>query len=125
MLKQYATMFGDHVWEHMVIGVSFWPHDANSIANRERNCQAGAKRCKNEAWFKQQIQKHFLKDIYVNRTFEFVFADSQSQLPENIQDTAQQRIWEAETEKLWTFATSQAEPMKFKDINDIIQVSWA
>ena len=121
MLKQYATMFGDHVWEHMVIAVSFWSQHAHSIAKRNRTCPG--KRCKNEAWFKEQIQKHFLKVLHVNQTFEFVFADSQSQLPENIQDPAQQHLWAAETKKLWDFATKKAEVMKFKDVNDILQVS--
>ena len=122
MLHQYATVFGDHLWGHLMIAVSFWRQDAHSIASRDRKCPGG--RCQNETWFQTEIQTHFLKVLNIDHSFEFTFMDSMSQTPDNIEDPAQQLIWARETEKLWRFANTEAEPMKFKDVNDILKVSW-
>jgi len=119
MLQQYVTVFGDHLWDHLMIAVSFWPLDSYSIQQRERRCPG--RRCKNREWYKTEIQNH-MKTLSINDTFDFLFMDSQSQTEDNIEDSAQQVRWRNETEKLWQFASSKLQtPMEFKDVNDILQ----
>ena len=121
MLQQYSTLFGNQWWDHLLVAVSFWEFDQFSIDKRERRCPG--RRCVNETWFINEIQDQLATKFHLNKTFEFAFLHSYSQSSDNIDDPIRQKYWKIESDKLWNFATSIDEPMAFKDVDDILQVS--
>jgi hypothetical protein len=36
MLRELEALFGEDMWNHVVIGVSFWPFDAFNVENRNK-----------------------------------------------------------------------------------------
>merc|ERR1719264_631119 len=117
MLKRMTIMFGQDWWDHVVIGVSFWPYDEASIRRRNQG-----KTRKDEAWFKGQINTQLCEKLHVCKNFTFVFADSWSQTPDyNTNDQLQQDHWQTETGKLWEVTTTRAQRFDFQTIDDILE----
>jgi len=114
MLKRMTIIFGKDWWDHVVIGASYWYFDAASSKVRELTT-------KDETWFKTQITSQLCDKLHVCKDFNFVFADSQSQLVRNKGDRLQQLRWQQETDKLWNLTTTRAESFSFKTIDDILE----
>lgn len=119
MLVQMSSIFGDQWWDFLLIGVSFWEYDLGSIRKRERRCPG--KSCKNENWFKSEVQMQLEKNFYQTQPFPFAFIHSFSQTKYNIDDLSQQKNWQQETEKLWTFVTSKTTSFELKGVDDILE----
>ena len=51
MLKRMTIIFGQDWWSYVVIGVSKWPYDQDSIDDREERCEDRPDKCQDEAWF--------------------------------------------------------------------------
>jgi len=113
MLKRMTIIFGKNWWDHVVIGVSFWKFNQDSIDDRIAEEQ-------DETWFKEQITGQLCDKLHVCKDFDFVFADSQSQLARHKEDPQQQLRFQQETDKLWNLTTNRAESFSFKTIDDIL-----
>jgi len=36
MLREMEALFGEEMWDHVVIGVSFWPYDQYNVEHRNK-----------------------------------------------------------------------------------------
>jgi len=116
MLKRMTLIFGPEWWDYLVVGVSFWPYDQNSIDGRV--CDPDYPQyCKDEAWFKREMTAQLQDKFGVDKDFTFVFADSWSQTPGppgyNTEDELQQFYWHQETGILWNITMSREQPFVF------------
>jgi len=125
MLKRMTIIFGQNWWDYVVIGVSFWAYDQDSIDDRE--CYPGQppERCHDEAWFCGEINDQLRDKLHTDRDFKCVFTDSWSQVagyPDfNTDDQLQQEHWNTETGILWDITTSREEYFSFMTIDDILE----
>jgi len=124
MLRQMSSIFGHDFWRFVVIGVTKWPMDQDSIDERNENCEFYPDSCQDEAWFIRDLSKQLEEKFQQNRTFTFAFMDSYSQTLQNINDTVQQQHWINETAKLWDEATSKNETFAFLTIDDILEQNF-
>jgi len=76
MLTKMSMMFGDQWWQYMVVGVSFWPYDQASIDKREDDCEYYPDKCKDESWFRGEINKQLHQKVHLQKNFTFAFIDS-------------------------------------------------
>ena len=128
MIKRLTVMFGQSWWDYLVIVVSFWPYDQDSIDDRE--CFPDyPEYCKDEAWYAAQINAQILEKFGVDKNFTYVFSDSWSQTPGppgfNTDDPIQQQHWQEETTKLWDITTGREEAFGFMTIDDILEENAA
>merc|ERR1712130_239871 len=124
MLKRMTLMFGQSWWDFLVIGVSFWAYDQDSIDDRV--CSPDYPDfCKDEAHFAANINSMMQKYFGLNRNFTFVFTDSWSQTAGppgfNTDDPLQQEHWQEETNILWELTVGRDETFSFMTIDDILE----
>ena len=124
MIKKMTIIFGHNWWDYLVIGVSFWAYDQNSI--EERQCYPEyPEYCKDEAWFCGEMNRQLQEKFNVKRNFTCVFTDSWSQTPGppgfNTEDPLQQQHWATEAGKLWDITTSREDSFSFMTIDDILE----
>lgn len=86
MLTQMSMIFGDQWWKYLVVGVSFWKLDQESIDEREGNCEHYPDSCKNEEWFMREINGQLEEKFHVQRNLTYAFIDSYSQTWPNDED---------------------------------------
>ena len=97
----------------MVLGVSFWAYDQNSI--QARNFSG-----KTESWWKDEMNSQLHEKFHLETDLEAVFIDSWAKQPWNLNDPLQQEAFDRETLKLWNiFSTSPT--FEFKTIQDVIE----
>ena len=78
MLMRMTLMFGQNWWDFVVIGVSFWAYDQDSIDDRV--CSPDYPDfCKDEEHFAANINSMMQKYFGLDQNFTFVFTDSWSQ----------------------------------------------
>ena len=78
MLTRMTLMFGQNWWDFVVIGVSFWAYDQDSIDDRV--CSPDYPDfCKDEEHFAANINSMMQKYFGLDQNFTFVFTDSWSQ----------------------------------------------
>ena len=118
MLKRMTQIFGVDWWNYVVIGVSFWAYDQDSIDNR---CDPEYPPCKDEAWFCNQTNTQLRDKLHVEKNFTCVFTDSWSQTGHNVEDPLQQEHWMTETDVLWDITTSREDTFGFMTIDDILE----
>jgi len=127
MLKRMTVMFGQDWWNYLVIGVSFWPYDQDSIDDRNQKCDPDypyyPDSCKDEAWFCRQMNYELKNKTSspANMNFTCVFTDSWSQTYPNNEDPIQQDFWQIETQNLWDITMDRDEVFFFQTIDDILQ----
>ena len=124
MLKRMTLMFGQNWWDFVVIGVSFWAYDQDSIDDRV--CSPDYPDfCKDEAHFAANINSMMQKYFGLDRNFTFVFTDSWSQTAGppgfNTDDPLQQGHWQEETGILWDLTVGRDETFSFMTIDDILE----
>merc|ERR1712055_1036042 len=120
MLKRMTLMFGKDWWDYVVVGVSFWAYDQDSIDDRE--CDPDyPDYCKDEAWFEKEINSQLQEKFGQTRNFSFVFTDSWSQTGDNTDDPLQQEHWQDESSKLWDITINRPESFSFMTIEDILE----
>jgi len=126
MLKRMTVMFGQDWWNFLVIGVSFWPFDQNSIDDRNEKCEPDypyPDACKDEAWFCEQMNYQLKNKTSSpsNMNFTCVFTDSWSQTYPHNESLTEQEFWKIETEKLWDITMSRDDVFPFMTIDDILE----
>jgi len=124
MIQMMTTIFGHHWWDYLVIGVSFWPYDQNSID--ERKCVPEyPEYCHDETWFCEDRNRQLHEKFNLKKNFTCVFSDSWSQTPGppgfNTEDQLQQEHWNDETSILWDITTSREDSFSFMTIDDILE----
>ena len=113
MLREMEALFGRMFWNNVIIGVSFWPCDKASVANREHHGITEAK-------FIREWNKQLAEKFRINPSVQGVFIDAMSQDQWNKNDPAQQEAFQRETGKLWTFSKT-SELFAFKTVEDILE----
>ena len=82
----------------LAIGVSFWPYHKHAIIQRSRErVEKGKTIVKDEVWFKEAWTAEFKDKFELTRDLEFVFIDSFSQAPWNMEDALQQQAFAVST----------------------------
>ena len=120
MLKIMTQIFGTDWWNYVVIGVSFWAYDQDSIDDRV--CEPEyPDYCHDEAWFCNDRNTQLREKLHVNKNFTCVFTDSYSQTGHNIEDPLQQEHWRKETGILWEITTSREDTFGFMTVDDILE----
>ena len=124
MIQRMTTIFGHYWWDYLVIGVSFWPYDQDSID--ERKCYPEyPEYCHDETWFCKDRNRQLQEKFNVKKNFTCVFTDSWSQTPGppgfNTEDPLQQEAWKNETGILWDITTSREDSFSFMTIDDILE----
>jgi len=124
MIQRMTTIFGHYWWDYLVIGVSFWPYDQDSID--ERKCYPEyPEYCHDETWFCEDRNRQLQEKFNVKKNFTCVFSDSWSQTPGppgfNTDDPLQQEHWKNETGILWDITTSREDSFSFMTIDDILE----
>jgi hypothetical protein len=112
-ISMMKAMFGETFWDNVVIGVSFWKHDAYNV--KQRNHMN-----KTESWLESELQEQFKEKFKVEKDLPFVFIDSFSQQPYNMGDQDQQVAFQRESEKLWNHTLTQ-KTLRFKTIDEVLQ----
>jgi len=126
MLKRMSVIFSQHWWNYVVVGVSFWPYDQDSIDHRV--CDPDyPEYCRDETYYKNEMTKQLKEKFGLTKNFTFVFTDSWSQTPGppgyNTQDQTQQFYWKLETGKLWNITIYREKQFDFMTINDLIEIN--
>ena len=80
MLQRMTTVFGHNWWDYVVIGVSFWAYDQDSIDQRECYPEY-PEYCRDEAWFCGEMNLLLQEKFDVKKNLTCVFTDSWSQTP--------------------------------------------
>jgi len=124
MIQMMTIIFGQHWWDYLVIGVSFWPYDQDSID--ERKCfPEYPEYCHDEAWFCEDRNRQLQEKFNLKKNITCVFSDSWSQTPGppgfNTEDQLQQEHWKDETSILWDITTSRKDSFSFMTIDDILE----
>merc|ERR1719341_21743 len=119
-----TLMFGQNWWDFVVIGVSFWAYDQDSIDDRV--CSPDFPDfCKDEAHFAANINSMMQKYFGLDKNFTFVFTDSWSQTAGppgfNTDDPLQQGHWQEETGILWELTVGRDKTFSFMTIDDILE----
>ena len=124
MIQRMTMIFGHYWWDFLVIGVSFWPFDQESIDSRKCYPE-DPELCHDEAWFCGEMNRQLLEKFNVDRNFTCVFTDSWSQTPGppgfNTEDALQQEHWNSETGILWEITISKEDSFSFMTIDDILE----
>ena len=124
MIKQMTVIFGQRWWDYMVVGVSFWAFDQESIDGRKCYPDYPNLPRHDEAWYSQQINAQIAEKFGIERNFSFVFTDSFSQTAGppgfNTDDPQQQEHWKQETGRLWDLTTNREQSFHFMTIDDIL-----
>jgi len=124
MIQRMTMIFGQNWWDYLVIGVSFWAYDQESID--ERQCYPEyPDYCHDETWFCEDMNRQLQEKFDVKKNFTCVFTDSWSQTPGppgfNTDDPLQQDHWKNETGILWDITTSREDTFSFMTIDDILE----
>ena len=78
MLTKTAIIFGSRWWDYnLLVGVSFWAYDQDSTDGRVCDPEY-PQYCKDDIWFKNNINILMQHKFGMEEIFTFVFADSWS-----------------------------------------------
>merc|ERR1711892_613848 len=120
MLTKMSSIFGKRWWQYMVIGVSFWKLDQDSIDEREAMCEHNPAKCKNEDWFIREINKQIKEKFHIEKNFTYAFIDSYSQAWPDDEDPVQQGHFQEQAGVLWNETISRNSSLVFKGIDDVL-----
>ena len=124
MIQRMTMIFGRNWWNYLVIGVSFWAYDQNSIDARQCYPEY-PEYCHDEKWFCGEMNRQIQEKFNVGGNFSCVFTDSWSQTPGppgfNTEDPTQQEHWKAETGVIWEITTGREDSFSFMTIDDILE----
>ena len=102
MIREMEALFGTGFWEHVILGVSFWHYDLNSIMGRNNSG-------KTESWWTTQMNAQLKEKFHLENDLQAVFIDSWAKQEWNMADTLQQEAFDRETAKLWEIFSSNSE----------------
>ena len=122
LLRRISLTFGDGWWDHLVIGVSNWPYDEESIIHRKDECEQFPDFCKDEDNFREKFGNEIKEELGLELNLTYVFADSWSQSGDrNKNDISQQKFWRRETDILWNITAARETTFSFKTINQVLE----
>ena len=132
MLRDLRIMFGDEMWNHVILGFTNWGYDASSISERERRyvnsnesklffikCTQLSKifcRSRNEEWKLRETNRVLQEKHGITQTLRGVYLDP---FADTSTDTNVQRAFNRQISKLWSFI-SQKDAFEFKSMQDIL-----
>ena len=124
MLNQMTLTFGKALWDYLVIGVSFWHFDQDSIDDRSSVCTESPEDCMNETYFARKVDALMQQSFNLERNFTYLFMDSSSQIdgpPDfNTDDEIQQLNWMKQAGQLRQL-TNNLLPFTFWTVDDTRQ----
>ena len=107
------ALFGTGFWDHLLLGVSFWPYDQVSINQRNHTG-------KTEPWWTNEKNAQLKDRFHLDKNLDAVFIDSYAKQDWNLNDPMQQDAFERESLKLWNRLNDLSE-FEFKSIQDVIE----
>jgi len=121
MLKKMEDQFGEKIWNHIIISVSFWTYKQEDIDCRARVDDIFG--CETEEQMKQKIRGELLfLDLPDDIEIQVLFIDIMAKIndPQVKLDEHRQSKFDIEAQKLLEFARNH-EAFAFKTINDVLQ----
>jgi len=124
MIREMRALFGEKMWNNLVIGVSFWSFKTDLVNYRESTCKWSPDNCRNEEWFETSMKSILHEKFHIKEDLPFVFLDSWAKHPMNVNDEDQKEMFDKESRKLWNLA-KQTTPFKFMTVNDVLHENHA
>lgn len=117
MLQQMTALFGNSVWDKLVINIGWFKYSQLQQTIRRATCLDPV-RCRDEEYFKTEISK-VLKERYnekIKGDLRFTFIDSHA----NQSDVYQKTPFEENAKQLLEYATS-GEEFVLQTVNDVLE----
>merc|ERR1719167_379405 len=89
------------------------------IEKREEECKNYPDDCKDEEFWKEEMNRQIEERWHIGFELPIVFIDSWSQKKPHDEDPTEQKYFTNETQKLWDFAISKGD-FKFRNIDEVI-----
>ena len=126
MLNQMTLTFGKTWWNYVVIGVSFWHFDQESIEARITICNDYPDACMDEAFVARKLDNLLQQSCNTDRNFTYLFMDSSAKIagpPDfNTEDGVQQLYWAKQTGQLLQLTDERDNPFRFWTVDDTRQM---
>ena len=97
MLREMRALFGDNMWDNMMVGVSKWSFAQREIDKRNKTCAVIPEQCRDEKTFATSMMNAIEEKFHVGRNLTFAFIDSWAKNPINLDDQVQQDAFDRET----------------------------
>ena len=97
MIREMRALFGENMWDNMLICVSKWSYSASAVKDRNETCIYTPKKCRDEKAFSTAMMNAMEEKFHVGRNLSFAFIDSWAKHPKNLDDALQQEAFERET----------------------------
>eukprot|EP00092_Neocalanus_flemingeri_P005208 GFUD01005601.1.p1 GENE.GFUD01005601.1~~GFUD01005601.1.p1 ORF type:complete len:567 (+),score=149.53 GFUD01005601.1:90-1703(+) len=120
MIREMRALFGEQMWNNLVIGVSFWSFKSDVVDYRRNTCKWSPGNCRDEEWFSKSMLNILQEKFTMKYDLPFVFLDSWAKHPMNINDEEQKEKFNIESQKLWLLA-KEAKPFDFMTVNDVLE----
>eukprot|EP00092_Neocalanus_flemingeri_P052392 GFUD01061233.1.p1 GENE.GFUD01061233.1~~GFUD01061233.1.p1 ORF type:complete len:329 (+),score=70.49 GFUD01061233.1:85-987(+) len=120
MIREMRALFGEQMWNNLVIGVSFWSFKSDVVDYRRNTCKWSPGNCRDEEWFSKSMLNILQEKFTMKYDLPFVFLDSWAKHPMNINDEEQKERFNFESQKLWLLA-KEAKPFDFMTVNDVLE----
>ena len=99
MIREMRALFGDNMWDNMLIGVSKWSYSASEVEQRNKTCIFTPTKCRDENAFSTAMMSAMEEKFHVGRNLSFAFIDSWAKHPMNLDDPLQQEAFNRESRK--------------------------
>ena len=120
MIREMRALFGEQMWDNLIVGVNKWSFSASNVAERNKTCVFTPKRCRDEQAFSMSMMRAIEAKFHVGRNLTFAFVDSWAKHPMNLNDELQQEAFRRKSNILWNFALNSNE-LAFKSIQDVLE----
>jgi hypothetical protein len=86
MLREMRALFGNNMWDNVLVCVSKWSFEQSEIDKRNKTCIITPKQCRDESTFSGSMMEAIEQKFQVGRNLTFVFIDSWAKHPINLDD---------------------------------------
>jgi hypothetical protein len=80
------ALFGDSMWDNILVGISKWSFEQSAIDQRNKTCIFTPKQCRDEKTFSASMMNAIEEKFHVGRNLTFAFIDSWAKHPMNLGD---------------------------------------
>ena len=114
MLRELQALFGEKIWDNVILCFTFWPYDKSSIARRNSSG-------KTEMWKTNNFSLALQEKFGIKKNLSAVFIDSYARKTIlSLEDKTQQLYFEKEMEKLWNLSV-QFPSFPLRTVQDVLE----
>ena len=86
MLREMRALFGESMWDNILVGISKWSFKQSAIDERNATCIFTPKQCRDEKTFSASMMNAIEEKFHVGKNLTFAFIDSWAKHPMNLGD---------------------------------------